>query len=339
MRLVRGVSRRSVCFYRSASFYLFCLQQIQRDWRQQSVGTAARGNMSDPRSYSRKRRACCKRAVPLQTPLCLLSSPHLVRNERTRGPEGAPGLPQHHRGPDTWWGGARLRSLHCIPLTPERWDKGEGMELAEALTGHLSAPDRSVRSCTVVFVCTPTRPYQQSLCLQPSSFIRTEYTFILTFSLHLCSCFPPFQSYCPWFNLWPSHLSTQSHSAGRIIQTSELSSHLSVLLITLNGDNLISWCFFLGAFIQTCFLHFCLLQFCLTSFSFSFFVVHFPGKCMSHTSSTYTFTTCRILHPSDELTSVSARYTSSKQSYTHCNPSSDTDVMALKTEPLPDIYW
>ncbi|XP_016423148.1 trafficking kinesin-binding protein 1-like isoform X2 [Sinocyclocheilus rhinocerous] len=32
--------------------------------------------------------------------------------------------------------------------------------------------------------------------------------------------------------------------------------------------------------------------------------VHFPGKCMSHTSSTYTFTTCRILHPTDELTRV-----------------------------------
>uniref|UniRef100_A0A3P9PDE3 Trafficking kinesin protein 1 n=1 Tax=Poecilia reticulata TaxID=8081 RepID=A0A3P9PDE3_POERE len=31
---------------------------------------------------------------------------------------------------------------------------------------------------------------------------------------------------------------------------------------------------------------------------------HFPGKCLSHTSSTYTFTTCRILHPSDQLTSV-----------------------------------
>uniref|UniRef100_A0A8C9SSP8 Trafficking kinesin protein 1 n=1 Tax=Scleropages formosus TaxID=113540 RepID=A0A8C9SSP8_SCLFO len=30
----------------------------------------------------------------------------------------------------------------------------------------------------------------------------------------------------------------------------------------------------------------------------------YPGKCMSHTSSTYTFTTCRILHPSDELTRV-----------------------------------
>nr|XP_040021822.1 trafficking kinesin-binding protein 1 isoform X3 [Gasterosteus aculeatus aculeatus] len=33
--------------------------------------------------------------------------------------------------------------------------------------------------------------------------------------------------------------------------------------------------------------------------------VHFPGKSMSNTSSTYTYTTCRILHPSDQLTSVS----------------------------------
>ncbi|XP_041962674.1 trafficking kinesin-binding protein 1 isoform X2 [Alosa sapidissima] len=32
--------------------------------------------------------------------------------------------------------------------------------------------------------------------------------------------------------------------------------------------------------------------------------VHFPGKCQSHTSSTYTITTCRIMHPSDELTRV-----------------------------------
>uniref|UniRef100_H3CV28 Trafficking kinesin protein 1 n=1 Tax=Tetraodon nigroviridis TaxID=99883 RepID=H3CV28_TETNG len=29
---------------------------------------------------------------------------------------------------------------------------------------------------------------------------------------------------------------------------------------------------------------------------------YYPGKCMAHTSSTYTFTTCRILHPTDELT-------------------------------------
>ncbi|KAM9404379.1 trafficking kinesin-binding protein 1 isoform 3-T3 [Salvelinus alpinus] len=31
---------------------------------------------------------------------------------------------------------------------------------------------------------------------------------------------------------------------------------------------------------------------------------HYPGKCMSNTSSIYTFTTCRIMHPSDELTRV-----------------------------------
>ncbi|XP_077051649.1 trafficking kinesin-binding protein 1 isoform X2 [Siphateles boraxobius] len=34
------------------------------------------------------------------------------------------------------------------------------------------------------------------------------------------------------------------------------------------------------------------------------FSMYFPGKCMAHTSSTYTFTTCKILHPSDELTTV-----------------------------------
>ncbi|XP_061886200.1 trafficking kinesin-binding protein 1-like isoform X2 [Entelurus aequoreus] len=31
---------------------------------------------------------------------------------------------------------------------------------------------------------------------------------------------------------------------------------------------------------------------------------YYPGKCMAHTSSTYTFTTCRILHPTDEQTHV-----------------------------------
>uniref|UniRef100_A0A7N8XAR3 Trafficking kinesin protein 1 n=1 Tax=Mastacembelus armatus TaxID=205130 RepID=A0A7N8XAR3_9TELE len=40
---------------------------------------------------------------------------------------------------------------------------------------------------------------------------------------------------------------------------------------------------------------------------FSSHLVNFPGKCLSHTSSTYTFTTCRILHPSDQLPSVSPR--------------------------------
>ncbi|XP_075171302.1 trafficking kinesin-binding protein 1 isoform X7 [Anomaloglossus baeobatrachus] len=35
--------------------------------------------------------------------------------------------------------------------------------------------------------------------------------------------------------------------------------------------------------------------------------VHHPGKCLSQTNSTFTFTTCRILHPSDELTRVTPR--------------------------------
>ncbi|KAI1242907.1 hypothetical protein IHE44_0000465 [Lamprotornis superbus] len=34
------------------------------------------------------------------------------------------------------------------------------------------------------------------------------------------------------------------------------------------------------------------------------FALPHPGKCMSQTNSTFTFTTCRILHPSDELTRV-----------------------------------
>ncbi|XP_072268385.1 trafficking kinesin-binding protein 1 isoform X7 [Pyxicephalus adspersus] len=35
--------------------------------------------------------------------------------------------------------------------------------------------------------------------------------------------------------------------------------------------------------------------------------VHHPGKCLSQTNSTFTFTTCRIMHPSDELTRVTPR--------------------------------
>ncbi|XP_062847516.1 trafficking kinesin-binding protein 1 isoform X2 [Trichomycterus rosablanca] len=46
--------------------------------------------------------------------------------------------------------------------------------------------------------------------------------------------------------------------------------------------------------------------------------VHFPGKCMSHTSSTYTFTTCRILHPSDELTRVTSSVMSAGPSLATC---------------------
>ncbi|KAI5097741.1 trafficking kinesin-binding protein 1-like, partial [Silurus meridionalis] len=41
-----------------------------------------------------------------------------------------------------------------------------------------------------------------------------------------------------------------------------------------------------------------------TGYTSSEFSLHYPGKCMAHTSSTYTFTTCRILHPSDEITRV-----------------------------------
>uniref|UniRef100_A0A665T936 Trafficking protein, kinesin binding 1a n=1 Tax=Echeneis naucrates TaxID=173247 RepID=A0A665T936_ECHNA len=67
-------------------------------------------------------------------------------------------------------------------------------------------------------------------------------------------------------------------------------------------------------FFPLCCAHYfsCLVSFCLTTNGLSVCsavlsspVVNFPGKCVSHTSSTYTFTTCRILHPSDQLTSVS----------------------------------
>lgn len=60
---------------------------------------------------------------------------------------------------------------------------------------------------------------------------------------------------------------------------------------------------FLCVFILVC-LWCCVLMF-VSPLLFS--PVHFPGKCMSHTSSTYTFTTCRILHPTDELTRVTPR--------------------------------
>ncbi|XP_057689406.1 trafficking kinesin-binding protein 1-like isoform X3 [Corythoichthys intestinalis] len=48
--------------------------------------------------------------------------------------------------------------------------------------------------------------------------------------------------------------------------------------------------------------------------------VNFPGKCMSHTNSTYTLTTCRILHPSDQLTSMSPSTLSSCRSSTSSTP-------------------
>nr|XP_009686096.1 PREDICTED: trafficking kinesin-binding protein 1 isoform X3 [Struthio camelus australis] len=43
--------------------------------------------------------------------------------------------------------------------------------------------------------------------------------------------------------------------------------------------------------------------YCLNDYEEDETVPH-PGKCMSQTNSTFTFTTCRILHPSDELTRV-----------------------------------
>lgn len=52
--------------------------------------------------------------------------------------------------------------------------------------------------------------------------------------------------------------------------------------------------------------------------------MHFPGKCMSHTNSTYTFTTCRILHPSDELTSVTPSLMSAAPSLVSCVKSSSS---------------
>ncbi|KAM6994898.1 trafficking kinesin-binding protein 1 isoform 2-T2 [Tautogolabrus adspersus] len=58
--------------------------------------------------------------------------------------------------------------------------------------------------------------------------------------------------------------------------------------------------------------------------------VNFPGKCMSITSSTYTFTTCRILHPSDQLTTVSP-----SQAFTSCQGSACTSTSASTRAPSP----
>uniref|UniRef100_W5LZF5 Trafficking kinesin protein 1 n=1 Tax=Lepisosteus oculatus TaxID=7918 RepID=W5LZF5_LEPOC len=55
--------------------------------------------------------------------------------------------------------------------------------------------------------------------------------------------------------------------------------------------------------------------------------VHYPGKCMSHTNSTYTFTTCRILHPSDELTRVTPSLSSGPMPATVC-------MSSLKSTPV-----
>nr|XP_046254623.1 trafficking kinesin-binding protein 1-like isoform X2 [Scatophagus argus]XP_046254624.1 trafficking kinesin-binding protein 1-like isoform X2 [Scatophagus argus]XP_046254625.1 trafficking kinesin-binding protein 1-like isoform X2 [Scatophagus argus] len=58
--------------------------------------------------------------------------------------------------------------------------------------------------------------------------------------------------------------------------------------------------------------------------------VNFPGKCMSHTSSTYTFTTCRILHPSDQLTSVSP-----SPALASCQSSACTGTPTPISSPIP----
>ncbi|KAM4735179.1 trafficking kinesin-binding protein 1 isoform 3-T3 [Anableps anableps] len=58
--------------------------------------------------------------------------------------------------------------------------------------------------------------------------------------------------------------------------------------------------------------------------------VNFPGKCMSHTSSTYTFTTCRILHPSDQLTSVSP-----SPAVAFCQSSSAIGTPTHTSSPVP----
>uniref|UniRef100_UPI0037E80F04 trafficking kinesin-binding protein 1 isoform X2 n=1 Tax=Semicossyphus pulcher TaxID=241346 RepID=UPI0037E80F04 len=65
--------------------------------------------------------------------------------------------------------------------------------------------------------------------------------------------------------------------------------------------------------------------------------VNFPGKCMSHTSSTYTFTTCRILHPSDQLTSVSpsSALTSCQSSLCSGNPTPVPSPIPFSAPPTP----
>ncbi|XP_005943893.1 trafficking kinesin-binding protein 1 isoform X2 [Haplochromis burtoni] len=58
--------------------------------------------------------------------------------------------------------------------------------------------------------------------------------------------------------------------------------------------------------------------------------VLFPGKCMSHTSSTYTFTTCRILHPSDQLTTASP-----SPAMAACQSSTCLGTPSLTASPVP----
>ncbi|KAL0985293.1 hypothetical protein UPYG_G00155120 [Umbra pygmaea] len=59
-------------------------------------------------------------------------------------------------------------------------------------------------------------------------------------------------------------------------------------------------------------------------------LTHYPGKCMSHTGSTYTFTTCRIMHPSDELTRVTPSVMSGP---TSCVMTSSSSVRSAPCTP------
>uniref|UniRef100_A0A8C2WQ59 Trafficking kinesin protein 1 n=1 Tax=Cyclopterus lumpus TaxID=8103 RepID=A0A8C2WQ59_CYCLU len=59
-------------------------------------------------------------------------------------------------------------------------------------------------------------------------------------------------------------------------------------------------------------------------------LVNFPGKSMSSTSSTYTFTTCRILHPSDQLTSVSP-----SSALSSCQSSACMGTLTPTRSPIP----
>ncbi|XP_059194977.1 trafficking kinesin-binding protein 1-like isoform X2 [Centropristis striata] len=63
--------------------------------------------------------------------------------------------------------------------------------------------------------------------------------------------------------------------------------------------------------------------------------VNFPGKCMSHTSSTYTFTTCRILHPSDQLTSVSPSSALASCQSSVCTPTPASSPIPFSSPPTP----
>ncbi|XP_076842493.1 trafficking kinesin-binding protein 1 isoform X3 [Brachyhypopomus gauderio] len=63
------------------------------------------------------------------------------------------------------------------------------------------------------------------------------------------------------------------------------------------------------------------------------FTAFYPGKCMAHTSSTYTFTTCKILHPSDELTRVTPSLNPAPMSSCVMSPSRRPTPVATPCTP------